>query len=98
MRKNCWEYNECTMERGRENARKCPVSLDARFNGVHGGICAGRACWMIEDTLCNDALQGDFIEKYKECGTRNFYEYVKEAEDNDLTPTVLLLKKMEAEI
>ena len=63
MKKNCWEYKECTMERGRENARKCPASLDARFDGVHGGICAGRACWMIEGTLCNDVVQVDFIEK-----------------------------------
>jgi hypothetical protein len=44
------------------------------------------------------SMAGYALEKYKECGTRNFYEYVKEAEDNDLTPTVLLLKKMEAEI
>lgn len=97
MKKNCWEYKECNMERGRENG-KCPAFLDARFDGVHGGICAGRACWVIEGTLCNDAVQGDFIEKYKECGLCAFYEYVKEEEGENLTPTVLLLKKMEDDL
>ncbi len=98
MKKNCWEYNECNRENGGRNARACPAARDSRFDGVHGGTCAGRACWVIEGTLCNDAVQGDFIEKYKECGTCSFYKYVKEAEGNNLIPTVLLLKKMEADL
>lgn len=98
MKKNCWEYKACKQEIAKEHVNVCPASVDPRFNGIRDGICAGRACCIIEGTMCDGSVQGDFIDKYKRCEACNFYDYVKKEERNDLTPTVILLKKMEEDI
>lgn len=95
MKKNCWEFKQCKKELGGETADVCPASLDTRFDGIHDGICGGRTCWVIDGTLCDGSIQGDFIDKHKECGKCNFYEYVKKEEGTDLVPTVILLKRLE---
>jgi hypothetical protein len=98
MKKNCWEYKACKQEITNKQVNMCPACVDTRFDGIHGGICAGRACWVIEGTMCDGSVQGDFIDKYKQCGDCDFYEHVKKEEGNDLSPTVILLKQMEKDI
>lgn len=97
-RLNCWEFMKCRRELGGQRAFElgvCPAATDVRLDGVHDGISAGRACWIIDGTMCGDNIQGTFAQKYKNCGRCNFYEYVKSEEGEGLIPTVNLLKMLE---
>ena len=55
MRQNCWEALDCGRQRGGRYAEElgmCPASQEVRLDGVHGGMNAGRACWVVAGTLC----------------------------------------------
>ena len=98
MKQNCWEFKQCGREIGGELAESlgiCPAAYDIRLDGIHDGICAGRACWALRGTHCDDHVQGTFEQKYRNCGKCEFYEYVKEQEGEELTPTLLLLRKLQ---
>jgi hypothetical protein len=98
MKKNCWEFKKCGRELGGEHAFKlgvCPAAIDVFLDSAHGGISAGRACWVVAGTMCGDTVQGTFALKYKSCARCNFYVYVKEAEGESLIPTVTLLKMLD---
>ena len=92
---NCREFKKCGHELGGERAFElgvCPAATDVHMDGVHDGINAGRACWVIGGTMCDDNIHGAFAEKYKKCGQCDFYEYVKSEEKEGLIPTMNLLK------
>jgi len=55
------------------------------------GISAGRACWVVADTLCGGRVQGSFAQKFKDCGLCDFYKMVKEEEGENLILTIELL-------
>ena len=85
MRKklNCWEFKKCGREPGGENADKlgvCPAATKKRYDGLHGGDNAGRACWLVAGTMCKGKVQGTFAMKYKDCAICDFYCRVKEEE------------------
>jgi len=47
---NCWEFRNCGMEPGGIFARvreECPVPRMMKYDGVNGGVGAGRACWTV---------------------------------------------------
>jgi len=47
---NCWEFKNCGREPGgllTDQLGECPVARALRFDGLNGGIAAGRACWMM---------------------------------------------------
>jgi hypothetical protein len=95
MKRNCWEFNKCGREPGGEKADAlgiCPAAFETRLDDIHDGICAGRACWVVPDTLCNEHTQGTFEQKLKHCGTCYFYEYVKRHEGDGLVLTFALLE------
>lgn len=50
------------------------------MHGVHGGINAGRSCWVVAGTLCNGEVQGSFARKYASCIECSFYRLVKAEE------------------
>jgi hypothetical protein len=80
---NCWEFKRCGRELAGCNSAKdgiCPASVDIRFEGVHNGICAGRACWVVAGTMCEDRAMGTFAQKYKDCTRCDFYQAVLEEE------------------
>ncbi len=98
---NCWEFKKCGRELGGENAfvlGVCPASTDIRFDGIHNGISAGRACWVIAGTMCEGEVQGTFAKKYNNCATCDFYSAVKEEEKDNFIPTSFLLKRLDAEV
>ncbi len=64
IRRNCWDFHECRL------MGKCPASTDKRLDGVHKGINAGRACWVLMGTLCDTAHPG------MNCETCMFYRSV----------------------
>lgn len=97
---NCWEYKRCGMELGRGGSPQdplCPATTNTSLEGVHGGISAGRACWVVSGTFCNDSRQGQFRDKSQNCGKCAFYELVREEEAEEFIPTVTLLKWLHEE-
>ncbi len=85
---NCWEVNKCGMEK----EGTCPASVLSVLDGIHGGTNAGRACWVVSGTRCKGQLQGAFTEKYKDCGTCDFYRMVREEEGSKFEMTISLLQ------
>ncbi len=74
----------------------CPAATDSRFNEIHGGRNAGRACWVVAGTMCKGAVQGTYAKKYEShCGKCDFYHIVKKEEGDRLLATIFLLKVLE---
>jgi hypothetical protein len=51
----------------------CPAHSEKRLNGVHGGVNAGRACWVVAGTRCGGVVQGEFAQKIGNCMKCEFY-------------------------
>ena len=52
---NCWEFQNCGREKGgllAEILGECPVSTAYQFDGCNNGKGAGRACWMVANSIC----------------------------------------------
>jgi len=96
---NCWEFKECGREKGGANTAElgvCPASIEAVLDGVHDGENCGRACWVMEGTLCAASVQGSFLEKFKKCITCDFFQQVEAQEGRDLKNAKDLLRIVEA--
>jgi hypothetical protein len=94
MKKNCWEYMKCGREIGGINSDRlgvCPASTHNKLDGVHGGINAGRACWMVAGTFCKDDIQGTFAVKYDGCSKCEFFKLVLKEEGRNYQMTAVLL-------
>ena len=86
MEKNCWEFMECGREEGGRNVASmgiCLAATEKRLDGVHGGINAERACWLISGTLCEGEAQGTFAHKDASCMYCDFYKLVEAEEKRD---------------
>jgi hypothetical protein len=62
-KRNCWEFKKCGREDGGARVEElgvCLASTETRLNGVHDGTNGGRACWVLEGTLCEGKVQGSF--------------------------------------
>ncbi len=97
MKKNCWEVMCCGREPGGTKAKElgiCPVTTDRRLHGTHGGKNAGRACWVIAGTFCEDKVQGTFAQKYQDCTACEFYRMVLKEEGTGHQSSLVLLKKL----
>jgi hypothetical protein len=57
----------------------CPAARETRFDGVHGGRNAGRACWAVPDTLCPKRVGGPRASR-SSCLLCAFYDAVLEEE------------------
>ncbi len=47
---NCWEFKKCGRQPQGPHVKDqglCPASLEEGLDGVHDGVNAGRACWVI---------------------------------------------------
>lgn len=60
-----------------DGADICPAATETRFDGVHHGKNAGRACWLVAGTMCGGDVQGTFARKYKDCRKCGFYMTVR---------------------
>jgi hypothetical protein len=65
------------------------------LDSVHGGIHAGRACWVIDGTMCDGIVQGSFAQRIKNCAPCDLYKSVKAEEGAELISTMSLLKMLE---
>lgn len=80
---NCWEYNNCGREPGGSKAESkgvCPAAAENTINSFNNGINAGRACWLVAGTFCDDAISGTFAEKINTCRNCSFYKRVQDEE------------------
>ena len=80
MKKNCWDVKRCG--RGPDGKKDCLAAQDSTLNGVHGGIKAGRACWVATGTRGNSATPGEFAWQLKNCFRCDFYKLVASEEQN----------------
>ena len=96
---NCWEFKKCGREKGGANTADlgvCPASTETALHGVHDGTNSGRACWVMEGTLCAASVQGSFLEKFKKCITCDFFHLIEAQEGRDLKNAKDLLRIIEA--
>jgi CheY-like chemotaxis protein len=80
---NCWEFKHCGRAFGEKNALElgvCPASMDIKFNGVHSGLNAGRACWYVAGTFCEGEIRGTFAQQIRNCEKCDFHDQVKKEE------------------
>lgn len=95
---NCWEFKKCGREKGGVNTAElgvCPASIETALHGVHDGENSGRACWVMEGTLCAASVQGSFLEKFKKCITCDFFHLIESQEGRDLKNAKDLLRIIE---
>ncbi len=88
---------QCGREPGGKHAEDlgvCPAAVDKRLDAVHGGKNAGRACWVIAGTFCENEVQGTFALKYRDCTSCRFFRQVKSEEGSEYQNSLILLKKL----
>ncbi len=98
LKLNCWEFKRCGRERGglhTDDLGICPAAKEKKLDGVHGGINAGRACWVVAGTLCGGKIQGTFARKIRSCKKCAFYAKVSEEERPVFHSSVMLLSRLE---
>ncbi|OGW28973.1 MAG: hypothetical protein A2X56_04450 [Nitrospirae bacterium GWC2_57_13] len=86
-RVNCWEFKQCGRQPGGEKVEElgvCPVTEARKLHGVHGGVNAGRACWIVAGTMCGGKVAGTFAQELGNCWKCDFYSSVRSRE-NDAT-------------
>ena len=95
---NCWEFKKCKRVHGAEmdgSSGICLAYMERRLDGVHCGKNAGRACWAVQGTMCNDRVQGSFAFKFKGCSSCDFYKLVKKEEGEKIVAVEVLINKIE---
>jgi hypothetical protein len=79
---NCWEFEKCGREPGGANEHDiCPAAIETYANGINGGKNAGRICWAIAGTLCNEMIKGTFAKEKFSCMNCEFFKLVNKEED-----------------
>ena len=97
MKANCWEYKMCGRAPGGVMAEQlgvCPVALESRLDGVHGGQNAGRACWVVAGTFCGGKAGGTFSQKLPTCEKCKFYVLVRSEESPRFDTVYQLLSRV----
>jgi len=94
---NCWEFKRCGRQLGGDHINdlgRCPATLEEGLDDTHGGVNAGRACWVVAGTFCRNEVQGTFAQKFKSCQKCDFYEKVREEEYPNFQLSATLLAKL----
>jgi len=94
---NCWEFKDCGRQPGGMHERdlgRCPVTEEKRLDGVHHGVTAGRACWVVAGTLCEGEMAGTFAQEIKKCEACDFYRKVCNEECSSFRSSAELLSKI----
>lgn len=90
LKKNCWDVMNCG--RGPGTIDCCPAAKDNPLDGVHGGLNAGRTCWVVAGTLCKGEISGTFAKKMDDCMVCPFYRLVKMEEEDLKSHQELLIR------
>ncbi|HEX9861614.1 MAG TPA: hypothetical protein VGB23_10440 [Nitrospirota bacterium] len=92
MKLNCWEFMKCGRNAGGPKAKElgeCVATLETRLHGIHDGKNAGRACWILKNTLCGGDVQSNLAVKLGKCLYCEFYKQVGEEEKGALSASEL---------
>lgn len=84
-RVNCWEFKQCGRQPGGAKAGElggCPATECRGLHGIHGGVNAGRACWIVAGTLCGGPVTGTFARELGNCWKCDFFASVKKRESD----------------
>lgn len=95
---NCWEFMKCNrtpFDGPVDKNTICPVALEVRLDGVHGGKNAGRACWALGHTVCEGKVQGAPSQKFGDCLKCPFYKALKKEEGEHYRDTLYLLERLQ---
>ncbi|MDM8545534.1 hypothetical protein QUF61_03475 [Candidatus Venteria ishoeyi] len=95
---NCWEYKQCGREAGGykvEDLGICPVTQENRTDTVNHGKNGGRSCWAIPGSLCENRVQGNYVEKLDHCMQCQFYKLILREEGMDFQIGSDILKRLE---
>jgi hypothetical protein len=86
---NCWEVMNCGRAPGgsaTDEKGVCPVAVEGRHWGRNRGLHAGRCCWKVVGTFCEDKPQESFAEKMRDCAMCEFFRRVKAEEGDRFEP------------
>ncbi len=75
----------------------CRATVEKRLDGTHGGINAGRACWVVAGTAGKGNGSCTFARHGKNCRVCDFYKIVRKEEGDNIRPTFFLMKILEEE-
>jgi len=95
---NCWEFKRCGREPNGSHAHDlgvCPATQEVRLHDIHGGLNAGRSCWVLAGTLCGGKVQGTFAQKFKNCEICDFYQKVKQEEFPKFQLSAMLMNRLQ---
>jgi len=95
---NCWEFMKCGRQLGGEKTKElgtCPAAVENETDGIYGGKNGGRCCYIIEGTLCEGKVQGNFAEKVHNCLQCVFFKFVCNEEGRNFDPPVKILALMD---
>ena len=105
MKQNCWEFQKCGREPGGPNTGTsgiCPASTEFKLHNVHGGMNAGRACWMVagsRNPLESSRLACQWPGKdMGGCLDCDFYREVAREETDMLSSENMLVKMIFASV
>ena len=70
-----------------------PSATEEKAGNPKNEKTEGRACSVIPGTVCEGMIQGTFIEKFEECKSCEFYQEIKEKEENNFIPAITAIKK-----
>jgi hypothetical protein len=82
-RQDCWDFKKCGREPGGENVAEsgvCPVAEDTSLDGINFGKNAGRICWAIAGTFCEEEPLGEFAAQLLSCMDCDFFQKVQREE------------------
>lgn len=99
LKLNCWEFKKCGRQPGgihESDLGSCPVTMEKDLDGVHDGVAAGRACWVVAGTLCRGKVQGTFAKEISQCEACDFYRRIRSEERSSFLPPAELLSKIKA--
>ena len=98
LKLNCWEFKKCGLEFGGARSKEfgvCPAARVTVKEKIHGGVGYGRACWVIENTLCDEGkARGSFSMKFQDCLKCNFFLQVRKEEGDNYIQSKDLLTKL----
>ena len=95
---NCWEVRECGRQLGGDNvatAGVCPAASPGEYDGVNGGLYAGRFCWAVAGALSEDQQQCT-NRKGSDCSQCEFFQQIVKESGFDFALTVKDAKKQQS--
>jgi protein phosphatase len=54
----------------------CPAASDKAFDGMNGGLNAGRSCWLVAGTACKGSVSGIFAKEFETCRKCDFFKNI----------------------